>query len=299
MNERQLHTLLRVAEAGSLSSAATDLFISVQALRQQIGLLEKEVGVALLVRDFKGVRLTPAGEHFCKCSRELLDDWNRSINETREIGGEPNEPRITIGVYANPMLRSMQQIIDEFSRRHPGIDQCLAIIGFDGLPALHRLRKGDFDILQSCYTEGTSIDLQFTKLFDSQSFCLVSPNHRLACKQDLTLTDLIGERVLIHSIKHHPMLLQKIKQNALAIQVEQFQDDHHMESSTLHMKGIISECMKGNVFVAPEEYCEYFPDLVSLALDTDIRWSFGLYSRRKSSHPVNLFLSTAKELFAI
>jgi biotin operon repressor len=49
MNE-QLNTFIQVAESGSLSKAAEKLFVSSTAVMKQINLLEKHVGVPLLIR---------------------------------------------------------------------------------------------------------------------------------------------------------------------------------------------------------------------------------------------------------
>lgn len=49
MNE-QWNTFIQVAESGSFSKAAEKLFVSPTAVMKQMNLLEKQVGVPLLIR---------------------------------------------------------------------------------------------------------------------------------------------------------------------------------------------------------------------------------------------------------
>src|SRR5450830_132891 len=57
----QLKTFITVAEEGSLSRAATKVFVSLPAVSAQIKALEDEFGVQLFNRTAKGVHLTTAG----------------------------------------------------------------------------------------------------------------------------------------------------------------------------------------------------------------------------------------------
>ena len=57
----QLRTFLEVAEAGSLTAAAPQVFLSQSAVSEQMRKLEDAVGQTLLLRSKTGVVLTPAG----------------------------------------------------------------------------------------------------------------------------------------------------------------------------------------------------------------------------------------------
>src|SRR5262245_3260701 len=55
------HILLEVARCGGFRAAAQKLRQSVNALRRRVGALEKDLGVALLIRHVNGVKLTEEG----------------------------------------------------------------------------------------------------------------------------------------------------------------------------------------------------------------------------------------------
>lgn len=70
---RQLHYFVAIAEAGSLSEAASRLHVSQPGLSQALTDLEKALGIQLTVRrKAHGVTLTPSGEEFLRHARELL-----------------------------------------------------------------------------------------------------------------------------------------------------------------------------------------------------------------------------------
>ncbi len=74
MDIRDLRCFGAVAETLSMSRAAREARVAQPALSRRIRALESELGVALLSRHPKGVRLTPAGAAFADGSRQLLRD---------------------------------------------------------------------------------------------------------------------------------------------------------------------------------------------------------------------------------
>lgn len=71
-NVNRLRILREVAARGSIASAAEALYMSPSAVSQQMGTLEREVGVELLERAGRGVHLTPAGERLVEYTERVL-----------------------------------------------------------------------------------------------------------------------------------------------------------------------------------------------------------------------------------
>jgi DNA-binding transcriptional LysR family regulator len=85
MELRHLRYFVTTAELGSISRAATKLFIAQPPLSAQIRQLEEEVGTALLVRLPRGVRLTPAGQSFVQDARAILARAEQAKVRAREL----------------------------------------------------------------------------------------------------------------------------------------------------------------------------------------------------------------------
>ena len=60
----QLEYFIKIAECGSFSKAAKELYISQPTLTKSIANLEAEYDIQLLERASKGIRLTPKGREF-------------------------------------------------------------------------------------------------------------------------------------------------------------------------------------------------------------------------------------------
>ncbi len=69
----QLRYFVTVAEEGQITRAAKKLYIAQPALSQAIAQLESELGLQLLERHARGVRLTAAGAAFLEKARAVVD----------------------------------------------------------------------------------------------------------------------------------------------------------------------------------------------------------------------------------
>lgn len=83
MDIRKLHYFIAVAEELHFNRAAEKLNMSQPPLSQQIQALEKEIGVKLLERNTRQVRLTPAGTVFLEEAKLILSQVERSITTTK------------------------------------------------------------------------------------------------------------------------------------------------------------------------------------------------------------------------
>jgi DNA-binding transcriptional LysR family regulator len=95
-------TFVTVCRLGSLSAAATELNLSQSAISRQIAGLERRLGVLLMERHARGVRVTPAGEVFRHHASSTLNEADRAVRAVRDIRDwAPSRP-LTVG--ATPSL---------------------------------------------------------------------------------------------------------------------------------------------------------------------------------------------------
>jgi DNA-binding transcriptional LysR family regulator len=84
---RHLRYFVAVADAGSFTHAAEQLFIAQPTLSQQIRRLEETIGTPLLHRRRDGVRLTAAGTVFLEAARDVLSAADHAVGQTRQAAG--------------------------------------------------------------------------------------------------------------------------------------------------------------------------------------------------------------------
>lgn len=96
MTIQQLKYILTVAEVGSITEAAKQLFISQPSLSNSIKETEKEVGISIFVRSRTGITLTKEGTEFLGYARQVLQQME--LLEDRYIAELPQ--KVTFGVSA-------------------------------------------------------------------------------------------------------------------------------------------------------------------------------------------------------
>lgn len=74
-----LYRYLRLAEAGSIARAARQAYLSRQTFSESMTRLEKELGIALFVRQKVGLSLTPAGEELLRFLKAWLPEWEAEL----------------------------------------------------------------------------------------------------------------------------------------------------------------------------------------------------------------------------
>ena len=84
---RHLRYFVAVADAGTFTHAAEQMFIAQPTLSQQIRRLEEMVGTPLLQRRREGVRLTEAGSVLLEESRAVLSLVDHGVSRTRQAAG--------------------------------------------------------------------------------------------------------------------------------------------------------------------------------------------------------------------
>jgi DNA-binding transcriptional LysR family regulator len=96
---RHLRYFVALAEAGSFTRAAEQLFIAQPTLSQQIRRLEEIVGTPLLRRRREGLKLTGPGRVLLDASRSVLVQVDQAVSQTRQAAGL-GRPRMRVALAA-------------------------------------------------------------------------------------------------------------------------------------------------------------------------------------------------------
>ncbi len=120
MELRQLTYFVGVAEAGSFSRAAATLHVAQPALSRQIGLLEKELGVELLVRNGRGAVPTAAGEQFLRRATDILRNIDEAKWQVASLASAPSGT-LRIGIPLSVSKILTPSLFDAASKAFPHI----------------------------------------------------------------------------------------------------------------------------------------------------------------------------------
>lgn len=121
MNLRQLEYFVAIAEERSLTRAAERLLVAQPSLSQQMRSLESEIGVPLLERLPRGVRLSTAGERFLPEARAAIEHADRARRSARMAWGlEGGE--LHIATIASVAAGWLPMALRRWQVRHPEVE---------------------------------------------------------------------------------------------------------------------------------------------------------------------------------
>lgn len=81
----QMHYFIEVADKGSFTSAANQLYTTQSTLSKTIITIEQALGVTLFIRSHKRLILTDAGRHLYNKWKDILENFDHSIEESRTL----------------------------------------------------------------------------------------------------------------------------------------------------------------------------------------------------------------------
>jgi DNA-binding transcriptional LysR family regulator len=114
----QLRYFVTVAEEGQITRAAEKLYIAQPALSQAISQLESELGLKLLERHPRGVRLTPSGEAFLEKARTVVET-EHDAQLTAQSLTRAARGVVEVGFIGPPPGMTAPALFRTFAARHP------------------------------------------------------------------------------------------------------------------------------------------------------------------------------------
>ena len=118
MTLTQLRTFLVVAQLGSVRAAAEQLVVSQPAVSGAVGSLQRELGVALVERDGRGLRVTAAGATFAAAVKTALELLDRGVRVAQSVE-DPRRGTVRIAAIATAAERVLLPLLGVFRRDHP------------------------------------------------------------------------------------------------------------------------------------------------------------------------------------
>jgi len=291
---RHLRYFVAVAEAENVSRASLKLHVSQPPLSRQIRDLEDEVGVQLLERTAKSVRLTDAGRAFLEEARAILKHTDEAVQKARGIAGKQELPvgdwSLGTGRIMPTLLRAYQQAMPNVHvKLHDWtIDQNIAGVR-DGrleLAILIRPRKGN-----------PLAELRFEELTTGRVCLAVSCNHPFARRKSVSLDEAAREPFIGLTPEKYPRYPALVAALFASVKDKpRFVEEHD------GWAGVYSAVAAGNgVVISSDAFSHLGSDRVKqLRLTPEPkRVSIGMITRKEKLSPAaEKFCQCAKEAFA-
>jgi DNA-binding transcriptional LysR family regulator len=188
LNLRHLEAFAAIAKAGNFTRAARVLHVSQPALTVQIRELEHTLGVRLLDRNTRTVKLTRMGGQLSPVVDRILREIEGVVHHAHEMAAGI---RGTVSVAAIPSVCAMilPKIVAAFRQQNPGITVALKDVTSQRVLAMVKNEEVDFGI--GSFAEGDS-SIDVVPLFTDHMRAVMPQASPLARKRSLRLKDLIN-----------------------------------------------------------------------------------------------------------
>lgn len=229
LQTRHMRYFVAVGEELNFHRAAERLHVSQPALWRQIRDLEIEVGTPLLLREPRGIDLTPAGRSFLEDCRDLLERLEGARMRARRVAqGQLGVLHIGFNEIAG-RRREMPRILQAFRRSHPEISLQLHFLMSQMQTDALRAKELDAGIMLR--HKGEKSEFKSLKL-GSDGYALALPrDHPLLRKPELHLADLADETLIMPNPRNnattYDRLVAALRRADAAPQVAQFADNEN------------------------------------------------------------------------
>ena len=205
MELRHLRYFVAVAEERNFTRAAERLHIAQPPLSRQIQQLEEDLGVVLIEKGSRPLRLTEAGEFFLAHARPLLDQVRDLKAMTQRVA--KLERTLSVGFVASTLYGHLPEIVRRYRERHPEVEVTLHEMAT--VEQLKALKEGTIDVgFGRLKSEDPSI--RRILLREERMMVALSPGHRLAGKGVLRLTELVHENLLLYPKAPRPSFADQV-----------------------------------------------------------------------------------------
>ncbi len=193
MELRQLVYFDAVVRHGGFTRAAEHLHTAQPGISAQIRQLESELGVTLLARTTRQVRLTDAGQRFLTRTRRILDEVHGSISDMAELTGVLTG-RVRIGTVEALDPLDLPGALAAFHDQHPGVEVILRPSP-TGQQLLNDLDNYETDVALGPTPVGIPDRFATVQLFSEELVIITGPNHQLTPRHGgVTFAALRDER---------------------------------------------------------------------------------------------------------
>ena len=293
MYNQQIKTFIQVADSGSLSKAAEDLYVTPASVMKQMNALEKRLELTLLKRTNQGIELTEAGKYIYDFAKNMIAESEVAVLKARSIQQREIKTIRVGSSFLNPsnVLTDLWNKISGFSTEYR-----IKIVPYNDdheqiLSVVASLGK-TMDFMVGVF--GSQQMLSISEFYELGRYhlCIAVPrNHQLASKDKLSLNDLHGEHLIV--VKSGDALYLDDLREMLKMTHPQiiFKDAHYFYDIET-----FNTCeATGSLLLTLDAWSDIHPSLVTLPVEWDFTVPYGLLYSPNISNEATEFLNIIKK----
>jgi DNA-binding transcriptional LysR family regulator len=291
MELRHLRYFVAVAEAENVTRAAAKLRIAQPAVSRQVQDLEEELGVSLLERGAKSIRLTDAGRVFLEGARAVLQRADEAVASARARRGG-SEGELRVGYAPSLTAQMLPRALRRFHAELPRVRVSLHDLSSQEMVA--GVAEGTLDVALRVPPVGDFPGMAFEELARFAICIAVTPSHPFATRRSVPLSKAAEEPLIAYSRVDYPEYHEGLIASFTTVgRAPQIAEEHDSVTSLI----AAVEAGRGIAFVASSLECLAGPRLKLVPLTpTQPPVVVGaVYRTVAPSAVVQKFISAAKQ----
>lgn len=202
LNLWRLQLLKELAVLGTMSAVAEALNLTRPAVSQQLAQLEREVGVVLLERSGRSVRLTATARGLVERSNDLFA-LVESIEADLAAAKQSVSGDVRISAFSSFLATVMPHVVGALHEQYPKLR--LILNELEPAEALRAVAAKQTDVAVVDDLERTgpiAESVEFHPLMTDHFYAVLPPQHRLAGQATIQLADLARDRWAVNTSAH-------------------------------------------------------------------------------------------------
>lgn len=194
MRLERLKYFLTVAETGSFSAAAEQLYTTQSAVSKHVIALEKELGFTLFDRTHRKVALTKQGQIIYDYAQDIVDRCDEMFAALQAY--ERNaEGELTIASIPVMGQYGITELVGYFRANYPNV--AMSVGELEGSEILNALEHGKYDMAFMRTEQLSAYEYECLPLKRDVLTALLPENHPLADAKEISLSQLKDEAFLL------------------------------------------------------------------------------------------------------
>lgn len=194
MDAKKLAALAAAVDQGSFTRAAEQLGYTQSGLTHMMNSLEREIGFSVLLRDRRGVRLTPAGQRIMPMVRQCLAA-NQALEREITLVNSHQEETVRVASYASIAMHWLPEIIQRFRDNHPDVAVDVQMGSVEEV--YHWVQEDKADMCFASWQEWFTLD--WTHLRNDPLLVILPPDYDMQGRESLKVQSLQGMDFLMPS----------------------------------------------------------------------------------------------------
>jgi DNA-binding transcriptional LysR family regulator len=225
ITDAKLRYLAEAAALGSMHAASEKLDVAVSSISRQIAQLEAQVGLPLIERGRRSIKLTEAGEMAVRYYRESITQRETLISSIQALRGlRAGQIELAVG---EGFVNALSPLLQSFAADHRELRIAVKVAGT--LEVMRQVRDDEAHIGLAFHSPADpKINVRAT--FAQPIRLVAHPRHPLAGRSSVTLREVVQHRLCLPeaSFRIGQMINMAGEQERVAL-------DAHMSTNSLHL----------------------------------------------------------------